>query len=338
MRMILKVMVVVTVMLCANQNVWAATPEANDGNAANALTPRCSADEDCRKNGLDLRPICQNPGEITASCFYQEVSKISCLIVVPEKCRTCNLEAIVNNLKSLFPGLAVEYLNGNQPRAKKLIDDFNIEMLPAIFLSRDIEKNPNFSRIARLVKSAQDQYYLQPAFTGVSYFVGRPKEKDKLDAFLLLTHQDTFPVLRLLKEVTAKKKEIQLRLHLVGRKDIESGEILSPRGIREIDEDKLYLCVENLYSEKTWDYLFCRTGQVDSLWWEDCVKKNDMDAEKVRQCARSEESAKWLEERIKLSKELNITYAPLFLLENIEIFGPSAQTMPQELIGIIESK
>jgi len=37
-----------------------------------------------------------------------------------------------------------------------------------------------------------------------------------------------------------------------------------------------------------------------------------------------------------LSQELNLHYAPLFLMENVEIFGVSEETTADEIMGLIK--
>ena len=299
--------------------------------------PRCNSDQDCQRPGM--RGFCQNPGQKTASCIFEEVVKVYSMAIVPQGCRTCHVEEVVNELKTIFPGLIVEYLDVTDPRAVKLIKDMKIEMLPAYILSKQVEKDVNFLRFRQIADLINDQYYVKPSFAGVSYFVNRKADPGRLDLFLVLTQENALSVLRLAKELIDEKKDkIRFQLNFVGAHDPETGELLSPGGKREINEEKMYACVEQGYPQKTWDYLFCRTGSIDSLWWEDCLVKNDIDASKIKECVNNNNTDKLLKEKNQLSDGLKISYSPVFLLDNIEIFSITDKTNVGEIVRLIESK
>src|SRR3989338_2800879 len=133
--------------------------------------PRCHSNKDCQKPGM--RGICQNPGEETASCIFEEIAKIDFFVIVPKDCRTCNTAYVVDGLKAVFPGLETVYLDSDNPRAVKMIKDLHVEMLPAYVLSKEVEKDSNFARFSALVDRIKDQYYVKPSSGGVSYFLGR---------------------------------------------------------------------------------------------------------------------------------------------------------------------
>ena len=135
-----------------------------------------------------------------------------------------------------------------------------------------------------------------------------------------------------------KKSEVRFKLHFIGTKDLETGEFLNPNGKREIHEDMIFACVEKKYTDKALDYGLCRTQNIDSLWWSDCLIDNDIDPAIIKKWAKTDEGAQLLQEKIKLSEELQISYSPLFLLENVEIFGVTAQTTSDEILNLLNSK
>lgn len=309
---------------------------ADDAEVGNFL-PRCYSDKDCQRPGV--RSACQNPGEKIASCIFQEAVNIKMTMITPKKCRTCKTDYVVGGLKSIFPGLEVQRLTADDPQVQKMIDEFKVEMLPAYVLSKQVEKDPNFSKFSQIADLIAGQYYLKPSFSGVSYFINRKPQPGQLDLFIALLHQDTPVALKVAKEIVDQKKDkLKFTLRLVGAKNPETNEIVSPGGIRETIEDKIYACVDASYPEKSRDYLTCRTDNIENLWWEDCLENNGMDVKKIKDCARGEEGNKLLAERIKFAEEMDITYGPLFLIDNVEIFGANKQTTSAQILSILDAQ
>jgi len=302
-----------------------------------APKPRCVSDVDCVRPGL--RGTCVSPGTKTAQCLFQEINKVSVQVIVPEHCRSCNVEPVLNQLKTLFPALETESLSAQTPRAKKIIEEFKIQMLPAYLLSKDVEKEPAFNQLRQSVDPVWDRYYLKPQLTGVSYFWGRKTKPGRLDLFLMLTDKNAAHLLEISKEIMKQSKEkIKVNVQLVSKKDSESGEYFSPGGKREINEEILYACVTEYSPQKTWDYLSCRTQDIHSLFWQDCLEQSGIDTVEIEKCARANKNGELLSGKVKLAGELNIFYSSLFLLENVEIFGAGPETMTHEILSVIESK
>ena len=92
------------------------------------------------------------------------------------------------------------------------------------------------------------------------------------------------------------------------------------------------------FPQRTWDYLLCRTQDIHSLFWQDCLVKNGITPAEIEKCARDDKNREFLSGKVKLAGELNIFYSSLFLLENVEIFGAGPETTVQEILSVIESK
>ncbi|MBI4972279.1 MAG: metallophosphatase [Candidatus Omnitrophica bacterium] len=84
--------------------------------------------------------------------------------------------------------------------------------------------------------------------------------------------------------------------------------------------------VEKYYPRAFWDYISCRAKNINSSWWEDCL--GDLNSEKIRACARTNEAEALLKENIALNKELQVMFGPVYLLDNQEIF--STEGVPTE--------
>lgn len=309
---------------------FSAAPAAGD-------TIRCHSDNDCQRP--QLRGACVNPGKENAGCIFQEIIEVPCTVIIPDACRTCQTDTALKNLQEILPGLKTRMLKSSDPEAAKLIKDFKIEMLPAYLLSKEAQREPNFTQVSSMSEFINGQYYLKPSFTGVSYFIGRAVEPGRLDLFVLLTGRDTAHLLDVSKKLMDKTQgRIKFQLNLVGATNPETAEILSPGGIHELNEDRIYGCVDKYYPPKAWDYLSCRVSDVNSLWWEECLLKNAVETDKIKECAKGREADALVREKIKLAEELRIAYAPFFLLDNVEIFGAAAKTTVEELEGVISTE
>ncbi len=301
------------------------------------LRARCSADVDCHRPGM--LGICQAPGEKTSRCLWQEIVKVPAIVIEPEGCRTCQTAGVVNQLRMFFPGLDVAYLKATDKKAKELIDQIKITMLPAYILSKEVERESRFADFEKMVTLVGGNYYLKPEFSGVSYFSSRKTEKNKLDVFLVLTSPGMIQSVKIAEEIQkAKGEKIAVRVHFLGIEDMQTKEIISPGTEREANEEKVYACVEKYYPKQSWDYLMDRLMKTSDIWIEDVLVARKFDVKKIKGCAQGPEGQKLFKEKIRLSQELNIRYAPIFLMENTEIFGATEKTTADEVLTLMKSK
>lgn len=303
--------------------------EVPDDSQINALLPNCFADRDCLRTGF--KGTCENAGTKQAGCRYQEYTKIPLLAVQPKVCRTCNSEPFLRSLKANFPGLEIKYLDVKDKAAAKLIQQFKVNMLPAYFMFRSAEKEANFEPFKRFLVLKGEYYWFKPAFAGVSYFMNRQEIKNQLDLFIVLNQQDTPKVLETVRKFLDKNGgRLKFQIHFVAWEDAKQG-FMADGGLREIEEDKIALCVMKHLPLKWRDYLLCRSNNMASSWWENCLGGNEKLLPTIKACAQGKEAEELLKENIGLTKQLDISYGPLFLLNNNEVFGVTAKTTVEEL-------
>jgi len=292
--------------------------------------PVCFADKDCWKPGL--KGQCENGATKGAKCNFGEYAKIPLLVVQTKDCRTCNSQPFLSFMKGQFPGAEISYLSEEDSLGKRLLQEFNIILLPAYFIGREAEREANFDKFKRFVLLKGDYYFFNPSFSGISYFRDRKFEADKLDLFIILNGPDTSKILQIIKGFLGKNgKLVKFQLHFVAGEDLQKGGFVSPMGLPEIEEDKRTLCVDKYLPQRFWEYLICRSAQVGSTWWEDCLKGSPKQLPAIKECARGQESDELLKDNIKLTADLNIPYGPLFLLNNKEVFGMTPETTIEEL-------
>jgi len=289
-----------------------------------AILPSCYSDVNCKDKGLT--GSCQNPGKLTASCSFKVPNKINLWVVTAKDCSICNSEEVVNALKKKFPGVITKYFYYPDPSAKKLIKDLSIPGLPAYLFGKEVAKDENFYGIKDDLSLVQDRYLLKLQKTGISYFFDRPLKNSAFDLFLSIYEKDATGVL----EAT---KEFKTTLHFLAIQTDKGFE--AKNGVAEVEEDLRGVCVAKYYPQKFWDYLICRSKNIHSAYWEDCL--GDLDASRIKSCARGSQGEELLKENISLNKELKIMFGPTYLLHNREVFSTQGKVTKQGLKKIIKN-
>lgn len=303
--------------------------------AQEIFKPRCSHDQDCARPGL--LGVCQSPGEKTAKCLWQEIVKVPVTVIEPDQCQSCQMDNVVMQLRVFLPGLEVVRLKASEKKAKEIMERLKIKMLPAYILGKEIEQEITFSNLEPMLTVVDGEYYLKPEFTGVSYFSSRSRREDHLDLFLVMTAPGMYQSAKIAQELIAdKKSKASVAIHFLGLQDPQSKKTVSPGGEREISEDKVFACVEKHYPQKAFDYLIARLLDMSNIWIDDVVRAHGCDVKKIKSCAQSSEGEKLYQEKIRLSQEIDVRYAPLFLMENVEIFGVSEKTTAAEVLKTLK--
>ncbi len=296
-----------------------------DDPAVLAVLPNCFSDANCKKSGFI--GACKNPGTLDASCAFSKPQEISLLIITPKACRACETEKVVAFLKKSFPGIRATYLYYPDAKADKLIKDYKITGLPAYFLSKEAETQKGFAGLKDGLEKKGDFYLLKPEIGGISYFLGRKMLKGSLDLFISLYDKNAASVLEAAREFNPV-----IHFLAVGEQD----NFDAKAGKLEVEEYLRSLCVQKHYPGNFWNYITCRTRNLDTSWWEDCLE--GFDAQLIKSCARGEEGKNLLRENVKLNKELGVMFGPTYLLDNQEIFSSSGEPCKEELRGIINKR
>ncbi|MDD5155352.1 MAG: hypothetical protein PHF11_02570 [Candidatus Omnitrophica bacterium] len=273
------------------------------------ILPRCFSDANCKKDRFF--GACMDPGLMQARCIFNKPRKVSLLVIVPQACNTCDPQRTIRNLTAYFPGARVSYLYyPRQSRAKKIIKDLDLKFLPVYLLGREIEKEDNFDDLKGNLVLKGDFYMVSPQLGGIGYFLDRKNEKGKLDVSLSLYDKKTPG---LLEAITG----FQPVIHFLAVE--KNGSFDAGQGKAEVEEYMRSLCVKKYYPESFFDYISCRSRNIGSSWWQDCL--GGADAAKIMTCARGPEGAGLLRENISLNKELSIMSGPTYLVDNRQIFS-----------------
>ncbi|MFH1622068.1 MAG: hypothetical protein ABIA97_02965, partial [Candidatus Omnitrophota bacterium] len=142
---------------------------ADDKNVL-SLIPGCFNDKDCHKSGFTAK--CKEQGTKKAKCDFSKIKPIKLTVIKPNACKTCNIDATLEQIKTVIVDPDVKYLEENNDSAKKIIKKLKIKMLPAYLIEKPIFEEEVVSKIKQISKEQDDFYVLEPGFTGVSYFAG----------------------------------------------------------------------------------------------------------------------------------------------------------------------
>lgn len=305
-----------------------------DDKEINSILPRCFSDKDCWKPGA--KGQCENPATLQAACTFKEYTKIPLTVVLPEDCRTCHPGRFVATFKRTFPGAEVKTLDAKDKFAAQLLKKFKVNLLPAYFAGKAIEKEKGFEEIKKFTQFKDNYYWLFPQFTGASYIISRPVMPNHLELFISLSGKDVDKVLQTTREFL-ERNQFDFKLHFLVAED-KDGNLKTLAGLAEIEEDRRAVCVMQNFPDKFWDYLICRAKNFRSSWWEDCLNEIPENLKRIKNCAKSDEALKILKADAALAKELQINYGGMFLLNNKEVFGIAPNTSVEELERLILKK
>ena len=294
----------------------------NDPDVAGIL-PRCYSDVNCRE--MNLAGICQNPGALNASCLFVKPNKVNLFIINVKDCVTCSIKPVINLLKIKFPGLTIENLDYPGLAAQKMIKDLSLQVLPAYIFPRSIEKEDNFDSLKNDLELINDFYLFKPQASGISYFLNQKPKPGNFDLFFSIFQKDAALLLTTIKEFNPN-------LHFLTLEKNEGFD--ASNGISEVEEYLRAVCVQKVRPEKFWDYLICRSKNIKSAYWEDCL--SGVNTSRIKSCARGAEGINLLRENTNLNKQLQISSGPSYLLNNQEIFATRGVPSKEELKKIIK--
>lgn len=289
------------------------------------ILPDCFSDANCREN--NLTGICQNPGALNADCLFVKPNEVNLFIINTKNCVTCNFEPVTNLLSNKFPGLIIKNLDYSSQAAQEMIKDLSLQVLPAYIFPKSVENETNFEGMKNDFQLINDFYLFKPQVSGVSYFLNQSPKKGSFDLFFSIFQKDATSLLMMIREFNPS-------LHFLVSEKKEG--LAANDGNFEKEEYLRAVCVNKYYPEKFWNYLICRSKQLQSAYWEDCL--GGADAQNVKVCARGPEGINLLNENTSLNKQLQISSGPSYLLDNQEIFSSLGVPGKDEIREILKKK
>jgi hypothetical protein len=211
-------------------------------------------------------------------------------------------------------------------------------MLPAYVFDKSIEKADDFASFKSYFKQDGDFYLLKPSEAGVSYLLGRERVPEKLDVFFDFSYPQSPEFFKLLGVFAQKHENYDVRVNFLAIRN-ESDELVAKGGQTEVEEFRRVASMDALYPHQVFNYLACRASQMQRGldWWGDCAVKSEIDTFKVKEHLSSESGQAAMDERVRLTNELEILTGPTFVVNNTEIFGivnvPALEEFEEAVLG-----
>jgi len=94
----------------------------------------CNAYEDDRPNACSEIP---------------EPITVNTIIINDKRCESCSTEQIISSLKSIYPGLEIVEYDYSEAEGKKMYDELDLKLLPALLFDDTIKKAENYAQVEK---------------------------------------------------------------------------------------------------------------------------------------------------------------------------------------------
>ncbi|RJP29717.1 MAG: hypothetical protein C4533_01645 [Candidatus Omnitrophota bacterium] len=286
------------------------------------IMPDCFSGANCKKEGFIGQ--CIEPGTMNSKCKFEKAQQVNITVIKPKDCVTCNTEGVLGFFKKVFSNLKIINIEYPGKQAEEIIASVKPESLPLYLFDESIVKDEAYVKLKNSIMQNGKYYVVDPKFSGFSYFLGRNKAAGQRDLFINLFEKDAASVLEAVKEFNPA-------VHFFAS---ENEKAAGGSNAYQEEEYMRAVCIEKYYPQDFWDYITCRSKNIYSSWWQDCLGK--LDPNKISACARSAEGKELLDKNSGLTKELKINFGPTFLMNNQEIFGIKGAPNKEELKSIIK--
>ena len=301
-------------------------------------------------------------GEVTADGTPK--GDIKATIINDERCAECDVTGLVTQLQSMIPGLELEELDYNSKEGKKLYDELELTLLPALLFNKAIENDPVYVQMEAFAEPKGDYVFLnigsrfdptkEICDNGVDdtgngdidcddadcegNLICREEMPEKLDLFVMSQCPFGTKALDAMKPILEEFPDMDFNVWFIASEN-EDGTFNSLHGQPEVDENIRELCAIEHYPKRHryMDYIWCRDKDIQSTDWEPCAEEADMDPEVIKECFEGEEGTALLSENIKLANELEIGASPTWLANNNYKFsGIDSATIQKEYCSVNE--
>lgn len=256
-----------------------------------------------RTEGDFLRALCNSFDEMPDACSdIPEPVEVNLIVLSDERCATCEsrVNSLVANLKSLFPGLKVDYLDYMDADGKALYEDANLDLLPAFLLDESVEQGEGYANVQSYLQDLGEYKLLivgsdfdpskeicdnevddnkdgrvdcDDADCDGEFVCMAKRDVPKVELFVMShcpygtqTEKGFLPVVELMgNKIDFKVKFVNYAMH----------------GEKELDEQTLQYCIQEEQNDKFIPYLTCflEEGNTD-----DCLTELAVDQDMLDDC------------------------------------------------------
>jgi len=306
-----------------------------------------AAKEPAASAGSGCEPAAAGGGQPADTAPKPAVFDIT--VVTEESCKAC-APTLLDNMAGLHPAAKLRTVDASSKDGKDLIKLHRAKTLPLYVLESKVEQDPNFTRLLPVAYyKSHDSYLIRQGPT--NYFpsvqLNRPRVPRRLDVFLeshsLASVQAEADLIQFLTQEANALKDLTISFHFLVSEAIEDaaatapggggsvrvatladlsggaeGALVSARGEGEIEENVRQLCLFQHHSiGPLFTYLTCRNRSLSDL---DSAQRCLTPGKEVKRCMETQEGKNLLRQDARLSKELGLSRAPVFLWENR--YGP----------------
>jgi len=161
---------------CGNSEDTTSTP-------LEEITPACSSDSDCIQEGAI--GICSSPDTPEAACEFKQDIETNLLVINDKNCKSCDSATTKTIVKAIFPNIEINEIDYSTEEAKNLIDQLDIDALPAYIFDPNINEAINFNNFKSALSKREDNYVMTNTASGAIYYFNRPLIENNLDIYML---------------------------------------------------------------------------------------------------------------------------------------------------------
>lgn len=300
------------------------------------------------------RALCDALEYQPAACQeLPEPVKVNAYIINDKRCGECDVAILVQQLNSIFPGLAITEYEYTDADGRAFYEKVGVKYLPAILFDDSVKDGEGYDNVRNYLEEYGDYYNLR---IGSSFdptteicdngkddtgngkvdcedddcaqsMVCREEKPENLQVFIMSDCPYGTKAVEALKEVRDNFGSLDFEVHYIAS---EMGDgFASLHGDYEVDENIVQLCALEHSPGEWFDYLYCRsTKGIKDIDWKECAEETGVDIEAVEACFEGEEGKELLREDIKIANSLNIGASPTWLANNKYTFsGIDAETV-----------
>lgn len=286
-----------------------------------ATLPACGSDADCLKSGFV--GTCQDAGKPSAQCVFRKDTAVALTVVYDAGSLFSREAEVLTFLKTTFPGVEVERVEGATERGRALIASHGLRMLPAYLFDARVADAINFERTSKTFRRSGADYVIDGEGAGATVRVGRPFRAGTLDIYLSPTSPHACGIAReVLDMLERAPKRPDISFHYMVRSEDSAD---APGGRFDLEESARQAVIRALYPDRYIDYFKARCAEAGSSYWEEGARKLGIDPVKVRDAAQGALGVKLVMEEAQLVKGLELKGDLAFVFNNREVVVPSGR-------------
>jgi 5'-nucleotidase len=294
--------------------------------------PECLSDEDCRQPGMI--GSCESAGTSRAKCSFQPAVAVPLTIVGNAAGLNPQAEPL-NWLMRLFPGIKTEYVTADSPPGKRLIQDYQLDRLPAYLFAQAVLEAKNIDQLKPQLRFINDRLLLDPSLARAHFYINRTPRPGRIEfLFSPLSPQSNKILLDIYRILEEEKPPVDFGLRYLVRREA-AGKFNAPGGQAELEEARRQLVIRRDYPAKFNAYIKLRNQQLASSYWEQPLLELGLDPYQIKQKAQSKAIEELLADDAAALEGLEIGPAPLFLVNNQELIELQNRQQFRELLASI---